>query len=731
MNLKATLAAGLLALLSQVALAQQGEEVASESLPLAPAALDEEKKPPPQCAPPEFGQVVVGKRVPEPPFLSDRSMSVLKQENLQQCGPRTTPEALWDAPGVFVQQTNHGGGAPILRGMIGPQNLILVDGVRLNNSTFRTGPIQYLNLLDPLSLDRLEVLRGPGSVLYGSDAMGGVVQAFPLAARDFRASQGVDGGAHALLSYASANKGRALHAHGDLGYGGFSALAGVTYRLLDDLSGGRGIGEQPHSGYDNWASLGRVTYRLPGDTFAGWSVSAAYLVSRIMGAGRTDKLWDKHSLQIYDNDDHLLYGRLHMRIAPLSTSGDLTISFQHMFERKDNITVGDDYITEVKTTRDETTVDTLGLDLQLITRLKKYRLRFLYGGMFYRDWVGALRQKRTIGSAWNDSAEANYPSGSTYDNYGGFLMLEWDPLHSEAGHVLRLGAGYRLHGMAGNGPATSSLPEVNISDLGHVFLGSVKYMYQEKGVVAFTFSQGFRAPNLNEAVMLGDTGKFFHIPNDGLSPERLDTLELLARGKLWRITAGLSGYVSFLHDLIKREKITDAATLKRWIPEAGGKDIWWNINGGDGLLWGVEGQLGMDLGLGLSLAGSITQTWGEEHGTGGAEDIPLSRIPPLYGQIKLRYDTRQYSAWAGFIETYVRAAAPQERLSKEDEADTRIPAGGTPGWWTWNVRAGATILDHLRLGLEVENLLDADYKLHGSGVYGAGTNAKLTLEGYF
>ena len=121
--------------------------------------------------------VVRTHRAAEPSFLSGRSLSTLNAGSLAEASPRSLPEALWDSPGVFVQQTNHGGGSPIVRGMIGPQVLLLVDGVRFSNSVYRTGPVQYLNLIDPLSLGSLRVLRGPGSVLFGSDAMGGVIHA--------------------------------------------------------------------------------------------------------------------------------------------------------------------------------------------------------------------------------------------------------------------------------------------------------------------------------------------------------------------------------------------------------------------------------------------------------------------------------------------------------------------------------------------------------------------------
>ena len=95
------------------------------------------------------------------------TVSVLDAEFLADNTRRTLPDALQFTPGVMVQKTAHGHGSPFIRGFTGRQNLLLIDGVRFNNSVFRGGPIQYWNTVDPLSLDRLELVRSQGSVMFG------------------------------------------------------------------------------------------------------------------------------------------------------------------------------------------------------------------------------------------------------------------------------------------------------------------------------------------------------------------------------------------------------------------------------------------------------------------------------------------------------------------------------------------------------------------------------------
>lgn len=183
-----------------------------------------------------------------------------------------------------------------------------------------------------------------------------------------------------------------------------------------------------------------------------------------------------------------------------------------------------------------------------------------------------------------------------------------------------------------------------------------------------------------------------------------------------------AGYVSWLDDLIRREGTTwDGQS------EVAGKPVVSNINGGDGLLLGVEPSLTAGLGAGVSLAVHATWTWGEERPP-DAPARPLTRIPPLFGQLRLRWEVPGLDRWSLSTEAWLAAATRQERLSPEDEADVRIPLGGTPRWWTVNARAVVTSPDGVRVAAAAENLADATYKLHGSGVHGAGRGFVATLE---
>ncbi|MCE2823049.1 MAG: TonB-dependent receptor plug domain-containing protein [Saprospiraceae bacterium] len=167
--------------------------------------------------------VVSDLRMPGRPASSSEAIGILGKEPVLNYQLRTAPEALAAMPGLFVQKTNHGGGSPFLRGLTGNQVLLLVDGIRLNNSTFRYGPNQYLNTVSIFSIARIEALRGSGSVQYGSDALGGVVHIFTETPRLGNNSWGGE----VIARGASGNI--ELSGHGRLHYSGEKAAFTAGY----------------------------------------------------------------------------------------------------------------------------------------------------------------------------------------------------------------------------------------------------------------------------------------------------------------------------------------------------------------------------------------------------------------------------------------------------------------------------------------------------------------------
>ena len=143
-------------------------------------------------------------RTPQTRVDGPYAVGALSSRDLSEALIRTMPESLRDMPGIMVQKTAHGQGSPYIRGFTGYRNLLLIDGIRLNNSVFRDGPNQYWNTVDPYSLDRIEVVKGPSSVLYGAGAIGGTVLAYTLDPYSYRTGTNVNG--RRLVRYARAER---------------------------------------------------------------------------------------------------------------------------------------------------------------------------------------------------------------------------------------------------------------------------------------------------------------------------------------------------------------------------------------------------------------------------------------------------------------------------------------------------------------------------------------------
>ena len=195
------------------------------------------------------------------------SYSILDSSQMARQNGRSVPELLDGTAGVFIQKTSHGGGSPFVRGLTGNQNLILIDGIRLNNAIFRYGPNQYATLIDPLTVERIEVIKGTGSVQYGSDAMGGVINIitrspeFSSATRwsgnvNVRStSSGMESSLRPQLNYSSSR---------------FAFQVSAGYSDFGDLRGGDTTGFQRPSGYLQQTLETKAKW----DAGKGWLVTA-------------------------------------------------------------------------------------------------------------------------------------------------------------------------------------------------------------------------------------------------------------------------------------------------------------------------------------------------------------------------------------------------------------------------------------------------------------------------
>lgn len=732
-----------------------------------PAALEAELAP----------MVVTGRRQEQRLLEADRTLHRLDRERLTVLQPPAMADALQETAGVHVQQTNRGAGAPFLRGLVGPQNLLLVDGIRFSNSTFRTGPNQYLNLLDPVQADRVEVLLGPGSVLYGSDAVGGVVQVLPSGWRQ-DGHQGRGG-----VRYGSADDSWAVW--GEEAWRGKDGgvLVGGAWRQFGTLRAGGGA-EAPASDYSQGAWHLRGRWQAAKDL----TVDASWLGARLLDAGRTDQL-TQGRLRVYDNASDL--GSLDARWQPGGTLRELRVAVS--LHRTEEIAeqyrctlgttnaakvadgllcvaaaravreTGLDPVPQAPTQRHERGEDVVWTPGVLVTSqldLLGGKVRAVAGAEAYRDQVASTRQERRGDKdpkwAWVVAPRGNFSEDSTWRTLGAFAHGESD-LWRNGKRAVSVSAGGRVSQVAAAAKAVPGVGDVAYDFAGAVGSLGVRYLHDDRAMVYANASQGFRAPNLQETTVLGNTGSKFEVPNADLLPERSDALELGARVASKHVTLHVAGYVNRLTGLIDEKTLAKEAYAQFGIDAADlgcksldDKDcktqVIQRVNAEAGQFVGAEASV--KVGLGYGLAVWLDGAWLQGDVSGGAAgDVPARRVPPPLGTAGLRYERDGL-----YVEAYGRAATAQglDRLHPSDQADLRMcedpdklgsvyatgTCKGTPGWQTLNLRGGyrfgtAWRTEGLRIDATAGNLLDARYKLHGSGVDAPGRGVTVSLGGSF
>jgi hemoglobin/transferrin/lactoferrin receptor protein len=638
-------------------------------------------------------------------FALPQGVSVTAQEEYAEKSPSTTADLLREEPGILVQKTTHGHGAPIIRGLIGKYVVLLYDGIRLNKPTFRFGANQYLNTIDFESLARVEVARGPSSVMYGSDAIGGAVNlipSLPLAA-------GREIQPRVVSRYASADGSYSVHTDVGARFGDLLSSVGATLKQTGDLRAGGDVGRQVPTGWDEVDFNFRSAYRL---NFS-HSVSLDYLGVRQEAVPRYDKYVSGDFAQfVYDPQyrDLLALGYQYRGPSEWLPSLKAKLSYQRDDEGRLEQRAGSQLVQH---SRDEVT--TWGGYLQGSSLVTSANLLSV-GIEYYADRIDS-RQTETDGNE-TIKIRPTYPDGSEYRSFGVSAQDRWTLAYNATATLGVRYSRFSLDTPLGEpfGDWTEDYEDAT---------GSVQLCYQPDPAVNVVggWSRGFRAPNLNDVSVLKYSSSGVDAPSPGLNPEYSHNVEIGTKVRTQNARGSLFLFYDRMNGLIDRVPGTyDGKTFfdenGNGIQDPGEFDIYQRRNVADARIYGFEYESRIAVASQWESRATIAWTRGENLTDGEY----LSRIPPLMGSLALRYQPAIH-VW---VEPIVRWADAQRHLSARDRDDTRIDPNGTSGWITFGVR-GAITLRTVILNISLINLNDVAYKEHGSGVYSPGRGVVVTL----
>ena len=638
--------------------------------------------------------VITSQRNPQQQVDIPYSVNSISRKEMDKFSPRTTPDALMNTNGVFVQKTNHGGGSLFIRGLTGNQTLLLIDGIRLNNSIYRYGPNQYLNTVDPFSIDKIEVAKGTGSVQYGSDAMGGVLQMFTKEPVLYKEGQKWLG--NVLGKYMTGDMEKT--GRGELQYSSqkLAAFVGGTYRDFGDLIGGKNTGKQSPSGYNEYAFDTKIAFAVKDNiqlTFANqfFRQENVPIYHKVV--------LENYLLNEFDPQQRMLtYARMNIQgHQKLFNHVKLIASWQQGIEGRNFQKNGSSLLTKE---RDE--INTMGFTVDISSRLSN-KWTVNSGIEIYHDQVGSTKNEITdSGSGLIVEKRGLYPDDSKYNNYSIYSLH-----HLDLGKWIMDG-GIRFNAFQIN-INDATLGEVKISPEAIVFNAAAMYNFNPTHHVYTTFSSGFRAPNIDDMGTLGIVDFRYEIPAYDLSPEKSKNYELGYKLSLPKFYGTIAAYYMNLNQLITRLKVEGQFT--------DGYQVYKKENVEEAYIKGLEAAVNWKFNAAWEFSGGISYTYGQSI----TKDEPLRRIPPLNGRLAGTYSFLKFFTTAELL-----FADKQDRLAAGDKSDNRIPTGGTPGWQVVNLFAGYQ-LSLVKFNVGLQNLFNEDYRTHGSGINGIGRSAFLSI----
>jgi outer membrane receptor protein involved in Fe transport len=626
----------------------------------------------------------------------------------------TVAHRLEAQPNVMLQQTGAGQVSPFLRGLTGYQVLNLVDGVRFNNSTFRSGPNQYLTYLEPSQAAHVEAMLGPSGTQYGSDGLGGTIQVLTDAPRYGAEAWHGDATIHGQTADLSAGAaasisrgtekvwfqaGAAARRHNDLRAGGgfdshnvLTRLFGYSPQQVRDTLGSRLL----DTAYSQAGAHGKFAVRP--DEKQSWTTW--YQRGEVHGLRNTKDLWgglgrlqSTLSPQILD----LFYTRFErLQVAGFdSLSGRFSMNRQQDGAARQGLRATDAVTTEYNRVR------ALGYTGQGVTHFGSHTVLSV-GGEMYDERV---RSVRAVNGA---AARPLYPDGSEY-RIGGLYAQG-----STEVRRLRAGYGLRYTRVSFTNPASelfrTPVSAQQFNDW--TWQGSLLYRLTPSLALHGLASRGFRAPNLNDLGAIGLQDLGYEVPareaanalladsaGEGalskgaalrpLAVERLMNLEAGLRWQTTRHRARVQFFDAELQDPIVRRTLlfpvtavptsvaglavtpipqTAAQRAQGVVTVASAVDpraLKAFVNDGRARYWGVEANWEARL--------TSRWMWSNTYSFLLGRDLDpnrnIRRLPPQHGATRLRYLRSRF--WA---EAQLMASGAQDRLSGGDRDDERIGA---------------------------------------------------------
>lgn len=684
-------------------------------------------------------------------------ISGINLKKLELLAPQTAADLLESSGYVFVQKSQLAGGSPQLRGFGTNRVMIVVDGVRMNNAIFRAGNLQNIISLDPNSLESAEVLFGPGAVMYGSDAIGGVMDFRTKEAKLAVDSLKSNSKLNFLTRYSSANNEFTNHFDYNIGGKKWASLSSLTYSIFgDQRTGSKGnqsllrptyqetidgkdltlINDDPNlqrnSGYSQLNVSQKILFRPNEST----SMEYAFNYSTTSDAPRYDRL-----IRDSNNDGELDYAewyygpqkwmmnRFSIYNSPNSSilADDIrfTLAHQNFQESRHDRKMGK---TEIR--RQYENLNAFSLNLDLDKKLSA-RSEFFYGLEAVINSIGSHAYKEDINNGDQKEINPRYPDGSLWAAYGAYINSKY---HMSDKWILNTGVRYSIYQI--NAKFDTSLfayPITESKTTNSSVNGSIGIVFNpsERTQFYLNASTGFRAPNID------DIGKVFDsepgrviVPNPDLKPETAYSAEI-GFMKVIKNSVKLDGavYYTYLDNALARSFYTlngeDSIMYEGQLSQVQAVQ---NIS--NAYVYGVQGGVELFLPAGITVYSKISYQKGYDYINDSSAYFPKAHITPLFGRSGITYTRKQvrlefYSVYHDKVEfEELPLGERTDNVYAKDENGNNF----TPAWFTLNLKGTVYFNKYLSATFGVENITDQLYRVSGSGISAPGRNFIVSVK---
>lgn len=688
--------------------------------------------------------------------VSQKITSIQAREIAFQ-NPQTAADLLSATNQVFVQKSQLGGGSPMIRGFSTNRVLLVVDGVRMNNAIFRSGNLQNVISLDASSIENAEVVFGPGSVIYGSDAIGGVMDFHTLTPK-LSAKNGLRIEGDALTRWSSANNEKTGSFNFNIGGSKWASVTSFTYSDYDDLRmGSNGPDDylrpvyqtridgqdrvvqnedpqlQVESGYSQWNVLQKIRFR-PSES---WDFNYNFQYSTTSDVPRYDRLIETRggnlrSAEWYYGPQKWMMHSLratHFSEGKLYDQARLVLAYQDYEESRNDRRFGR---TALRSRTETVKALSANLDFDLSLSDKS---SLFYGLEAIHNGIGSTGSVTDIETGSTAPTSTRYPDGSTWQSYAAYVNYK-NNLHTN----WTLLAGARYNQIILNAPFDRTFfpfpfEEAEIND--GALNGSLGLVYRPTTSWQFNLnaSTGFRSPNVD------DIGKLFDsepgnviIPNPNLESEYAYNVDFgIIKTFADKVRLDATAFYTILENAIVRrdflfngqDSILYDGSLSR---------VQALQNAARARVYGIQASIEADLNEKWSVATYLTWTKGEEDDEETGKSVPLRHAPPLFGSTHFNFEANRLriSLIANYNGEVAFANLAPSEISKTDlYAQDENGNPYAPAWYTLTLRGNYQISPVLQISAGLENITDQRYLPYSSGIVAPGRNLILALRARF